>query len=152
MTTAKAPNVLLRSARPEDLAPTLTLLEAAGLPLTGVKEWFDRFVVAECGDAIVGVAGLEVYGKDGLLRSVAVSKDWQGRGLGGALTEEIVALGVHEGLSGIYLLTKTAEGFFPRCGFRRIDREAASETIQTSAEFRELCPVSAAVMLRVLTA
>ena len=144
--------MLLRPARPEDLAPALALLETAGLPLGGVQEWFDRFVVAEHGGAIIGVAGLEVYGTDGLLRSVAVSDDWRGRGLGGALTEEILSRSAREGISAIYLLTETAEGFFPRYGFRRIGREEASEEVRASAEFRDLCPASAAVMFRPLGA
>lgn len=145
-------DVVLRPTRPEDLAAALELLKAANLPVSGVEEWFDRFVVAEHGGAIVGVAGLEVYGTDGLLRSVAVSADWRGRGLGGALTEEILGRSAQEGITALYLLTETAEGFFPRHGFRRIERDDASEGIRASSEFRDLCPASAVVMVRAIDA
>ena len=139
---------VLRPARPEDLGSALALLADAGLPAAGVSEWFERFVVAEDRGRIVGVAGLEVYGTDGLLRSVAVAEDWRGRGLGGALTEEVLSLGARAGLSAVYLLTETAEGFYPRHGFVRIEREQASDAVKASAEFRELCPASSVVMKR----
>jgi amino-acid N-acetyltransferase len=142
----------LRSARPEDLDSALALLESASLPVSGVADWFDGFVVAEDRGRIVGVAGHEVYGTDGLLRSVAVAHDWRGRGLGGALTEEILMRCAREGLTAVYLLTETAESFFPRYGFRRIAREEASDAVKASAEFRELCPASSAVMVRSIAA
>jgi len=143
-------DAVLRPARPEDLAPALKLLEDAALPVVGVEEWFDRFVVAEHDGRVIGVAGLEVHGTDGLLRSVAVADDWRGRGLGGALTDEVVARASHDRLSAVYLLTETAENFFPRHGFVRIERDAASDAVKQSAEFSGLCPSSSVAMVRQL--
>lgn len=148
MTGPRPTDFHLRPARPEDLAPTLALLASACLPVAGVEQAFERFVVAEHGERIIGVAGLEVYGTDGLLRSVAVAEEWRGRGLGGALTGEILARAARDGLAAVYLLTETAEAFFPRYGFRRIGREDASEHVRASPEFTELCPSSSAVMVR----
>ena len=148
MSDSSGTEAVLRPARSEDLAPALALLENAGLPAAGVPEWFEHFVVAENGGRIVGLAGLEVYGTDGLLRSVAVAEDWRGRGLGGALTQEILALAARAGLQAVYLLTETAESFFPRHGFERIERTAVSAAVKASAEFRELCPASSVVMKR----
>ena len=91
-----------------------------------------------------------VLGPDGLLRSVAVADDWRRRGLGGALTDEVVARSVREGLAAVYLLTETAESFFPRHGFVRIERDAASDAVKQSAEFSELCPSSSVAMVRQL--
>jgi N-acetylglutamate synthase-like GNAT family acetyltransferase len=62
--------------------------------------------------------------------------------------EAALALAAHNRLSSIYLLTETADGFFPRFGFRRIERNEASPAVQQSVEFRELCPVSSTVMMR----
>lgn len=142
--------VVLRPARPEDLPAVLALLEAAGLPTAGVAEWLPRFVVAEGAGGLAGVAGLEAYGDDALLRSVAVAEGWRGRGLGGRLTDAVLASAAAAGVRTVYLLTETAEGFFPRHGFRRIPREEASAAVRASAEFRELCPASSAVMARTL--
>ncbi len=141
-------NAILRPARPEDLAAALTLLEDAGLPVAGVDEWFEQFIVAEHDGTLVGVAGLEVHGSDGLLRSVAVAPEWRSRGLGGALTSRILSQCERMNLSAVYLLTETAERFFPRYGFMRIERDQTSDAIRQSAEFRELCPASSAVMVR----
>ena len=94
------------------------------------------------------MAGLERYGRHGLLRSVAVSPAWRGRGIAGALTEEILATAEREGLEAVYLLTETAADFFARHGFRRIERSAVAESVRASAEFTALCPASAVVMVR----
>ena len=49
----------------------------------------------------------------------------------------------------MYLLTTTAEGWFPRFGFERIAREEVSEAVRGSVEFGGACPATAAVMRRV---
>ena len=60
-------------ARPEDLQPTLALLDGASLPRDGVAEHFETFLVARAGGQIVGTIGLERYGESALLRSLAVA-------------------------------------------------------------------------------
>ena len=150
MRTRHAESVALRAARPDDLPKALALLEAAGLPVAGVAAGFSRFIVAESNGRLVGVAGLEVYGTDGLLRSVAVDGAWRGRGLGAALTDAVLRAAQAEGIADVYLLTESADAFFARRGFRRISREDVSEAVKGSAEFGELCPLSSAVMVRCL--
>jgi amino-acid N-acetyltransferase len=139
---------LLRPAKPEDQDAVVGLVASAGLPTPGVEIGLAEFVVAEYAGRIVGVAGLETYGADGLLRSVAVAEDWRGRGLGGELTRSILDAARRRGLTNLYLLTETAADFFSRFGFRPIRREDASEAIRASEEFRDLCPVSSTVMVR----
>lgn len=140
--------VVLRPMRPEDLNSVLAALRRASLPLEGVAEQPQAYIVAEFTGEIAGVAGLELYGRHGLLRSVAVSPEWRGRGLGGALTEKILATAEQEGIEAVYLLTETAEDFFPRYGFRQIERSEVAEGVRASAEFAELCPASSVVMVR----
>jgi amino-acid N-acetyltransferase len=141
-------DVVLRPMRAEDLERVLDLLRGAGLPPQGVAAAPGAYLVAESAGDIAGIAGLERYGRDGLLRSLAVSPAWRGRGLGGALTEEILATAARDGLQSVYLLTETAADFFPRYGFRRIERSDVAEDVRTSAEFAELCPASSVVMVR----
>jgi len=145
-------DVVIRPAGPADLPALLTLLESAHLPVEGVAEWLEWFVVAESAGRLVGAAGLEVYGSEGLLRSVAVAADRRGQGLGGALTDEALAAAARAGIRTVYLLTNTAEQYFPRHGFRRITREQVSAAVQQSVEFRELCPASSAVMVKAVSA
>jgi amino-acid N-acetyltransferase len=147
-TMRDANEVVLRPMRPEDLDQGLALLREANLPLQGVAEDPEAYTVAESAGGIVGMAGIERYGRHGLLRSVAVSPEWRGRGLGGALTEEILARAERDGLEAVYLLTDTAAEFFPRYGFRRIERSDVAESVRTSAEFTDLCPASSVVMVR----
>jgi amino-acid N-acetyltransferase len=48
------------------------LLEASGLPLDGAREHFGTYIVAELEGKLTSTGGLELYGNDALLRSVAV--------------------------------------------------------------------------------
>lgn len=137
----------IRSARPEDETGVLLLLREAGLPTDEVGEWLPRYVVAEEGGEIVGVAGLEVHGDDGVLRSVVVEPSRQGSGLGGRLAATIIASARQAGLRRLYLLTTTAESYFPRHGFRPIPRDEASPAVRESVEFQEACPDSAVAMV-----
>lgn len=137
----------LRSASPSDLPAVEALLEAADLPVAGVAESLDGFIVAEAGGELVGAAGLETHGEDGVLRSVVVSASHRGRGLGSRLTERVLEASRGSGLRRVYLLTTTAEGWFPRHGFRRIERRDASPAVRQSVEFREACPASAVAMV-----
>ena len=136
----------LRAATPADLDAVLALLVASDLPEAGVAEHLGDFLVAEDGGRLVGVAGIEVHGRDGVLRSVVVDPDRRGTGLGGRLTESALAVARYRGLRRLYLLTTTAEDYFPRHGFRRIERAAAPPNVRQSVEFREACPASAVAM------
>jgi len=140
-----------RHARPADLPAVIGLLSGAGLPTAGFPVGLNGFIVAETADGLVGVAGLEQYGAAGLLRSVVVAPVARGIGLGAALVDRILAESATQGVSDVYLLTTTAESYFPRHGFSRISREAVPEPIQASVEFQGACPATAAVMYRRLT-
>lgn len=137
----------LRPARAEDLESVLRLIGDAALPGDGIREgWGDAYVVATDGNGVVGVAGVEVHGRAGLLRSVAVAPEARGTGLGQALTRDRVRWARSAGLDALWLLTTTAENFFPRLGFARVERADAPAELRESGEFRGVCPASAVVM------
>jgi N-acetylglutamate synthase-like GNAT family acetyltransferase len=141
----------VRHAAPADLPAVLGLLAGAELPAEGVAESFADFVVAESGDhRLVGAAGLELHGGHALLRSVVVSPEVRGMGLGAALVEAALAHARRRGCPDVYLLTTTAEAWFPRHGFVRVERNAVPAPLLESVEFREACPATAAVMMRPL--
>ena len=54
------------------------------------------------------------------------------------------------GVQDVYLLTTTAEDYFPRFGFRRVDRREVPAEVQASVEFRKACPGSAVAMRKSL--
>ena len=122
------------------------LLEAEKLPTADLPENPGNFLVAIVDNKVVGVAGMEVYGNYGLLRSVAVQPDHRGLGIAGKLIGRIASLGSQKGLSDLYLLTETAPGYFKNKGFMQIGREEVPAEIQGSSEFSHVCPVSAIVM------
>lgn len=142
----------LRQAQPRDLPGIEQLLTAANLPLAGVAETLPGFVVAESGGTIVGTAALEVCCDDALLRSVAVAPEWRSRGLGRALVTRVIADAEARGLHALYLLTTTAEHYFPSFGFRQITRDDVPSDIRSTEEFQGACPASAVVMCRVCAA
>ena len=138
----------VRAASPRDLPAVERLLAASQLPLDGVREALPTFVVAEWGDDIVGVAGLEVCCDNALLRSVAVADAWRSRGLGRALVSRVVSDAEARGIRALYLLTTTAERYFPSFGFREITRAEVPQDIRETSEFTSACPSSATVMCR----
>ena len=136
-------------ARPHDVANGLGLLRRAELSETDVAErWGHYFVVREDDGRVVGVAGLEVHGEDGLLRSVAVDEDYRGQGLGTALVEAALERAATLGLGTVYLLTTDARDYFAGLGFADCAREEAPPAIGGSWEFTTGCPATAAFMKR----
>jgi len=138
----------LRAAAPADLGAVERLLTASGLPLDGVSEALADFVVAEAGEDVVGVAGLEVCCDNALLRSVAVLPEWRSHGLGRALVTRIISDAEARGFRGLYLLTTTGDRYFPPFGFREIARDTVPADVRGTAEFTTACPSSAVVMCR----
>jgi amino-acid N-acetyltransferase len=150
---------MFRHATTRDLDGIEGLLTRSGLPTAGVREIVASdpaaFVVAlSPADAtdVVAVAGLETCCNNALLRSVAVDPAWQRRGLGQELVREVVSRAEARGLRALYLLTMTAEHYFPRFGFERVERGDVPQEIAETEEFREACPVSAVAMCCTLPA
>ena len=148
MTETTGRTAHVRAATPDDLPAVERLITRNGLPLDGVRDAFSTFVVAEAGDDIVGVAGLEVCCNNALLRSVAVADEWRSHGVGRALVARVIADAEGGGVSALYLLTTTAEHYFPKFGFRPIARDRVPGDIRATGEFTSACPASAVVMCR----
>jgi amino-acid N-acetyltransferase len=142
--------VIIGHASAEDSAVILDLLQQNRLPVDGLIDHLATTVVAREDGRIVGSAALEMHGEHALLRSVAVRPAFQSRGLGHALTESALAMARDRHVKAVYLLTTTAEQFFPQFGFTRIPREVVPDTIQTSVEFTSACPLTATAMMKTL--
>ena len=143
--------VTIRRPTENDLPAIERLLTAASLPLDGVREALPSFVLAEADDTIVGVAGLEVCCDNALLRSVAVDPAWRSQGIGRLLVTRVIADAESRGIHALYLLTTSAERYFPGFGFREITRNQVPEDVRATAEFQNACPASATVMTRPIT-
>lgn len=146
--TLDANSALLRPASNRDLPAVEALLKESELPLTGVKEALNSFVVAESDGDLVGVAGLEICRNDALLRSVAVKAEWRSKGVGRALVTRAIADAESRGIRALYLLTTTAEHYFPSFGFKTVKREDVPAAVRATDEFTKACPESATCMSR----
>jgi N-acetylglutamate synthase-like GNAT family acetyltransferase len=62
------------------------------------------------------------------------------------LVEQIIADAESRGIKALYLLTTTAERYFPSFGFHTTPRDAVPDEIRATGEFRGACPASATVM------
>jgi amino-acid N-acetyltransferase len=135
-----------------DLLQVRLLVKDCELPYEDIHvNLLGHFGVLRDESKIIGLVGIEPYTDAGLLRSLAVAQEWRGRGFGGQLTnwaeERAHSLGIRE----LYLLTTTAEEFFARRGYRKIQREEAPSEIQATREFKTLCPATAICMAKVLS-
>lgn len=138
--------IVIEQADESDLPALLNLLADSGLPQAGISDHLATALVARIGQDVIGSAALEVYGGLALLRSVAVKQAYQGQGLGQRLTQAALNLARQQGITHVYLLTETASRFFPRFGFRPIERSHAPVAVQQSIEFTSACPDSALAM------
>ena len=140
----------IEAALPGDLADIQRLLQQVALPVEGAGDRLETTLVAREDSRLVGTAALELYAEGALLRSVAVEPGQQGAGLGQALTDAALRLAREHGAGAVFLLTTTAQRFFPRFGFETITRDGVPESVKASDEFRGVCCASAVVMRKAL--
>lgn len=138
----------IRPAVPSDAAVIHDMLEAAGLPVADLSASAVDFLVAETDGAIVGAVGLERHAPSGLLRSLVVLPHARGQGVGAALVEALEQQAHSHSLTHLVLLTETAAAFFARRGYAPTERASMPPEILATAEFRSLCPSSAACFSR----
>jgi amino-acid N-acetyltransferase len=143
--------VTIDSARPSDYDVVAALLEREHLPLDGLRQHFENAFVARAGNRIVGCSALEVYEGGALLRSLVVDAEYRGAGVGSGLTDAAIQLARRRLAPAVYLLTTTAEQFFPTVGFEIVDRADVPASVLASEEFVHACPSTAIVMRRFLT-
>ena len=140
---------VIEPIREGEFESVIALLRASQLPLDGLDQTA-RIVVARDGAEVVGSAALEMYPDGALLRSVAVATHAQGRGLGRELTEAALRVARDAGAPAVFLLTTTADEYFPQFGFARVERHDVPASVQSSLEFTIACPSSATVMRKLL--
>jgi len=138
----------IRAAIPSDGAAIRDMLTAAALPTADLSASAVEFLVAETDGVLMGVVGLEPHAPSGLLRSLVVLPQARGLGVGAALVSALEQHACSRGLTRLVLLTETAEEFFTRLGYVSAERASMPPDILATAEFRSLCPSSAACLFR----
>jgi arsenate reductase len=136
-------------AQPNDLPSVVELLREVQLPTQDIEEFFpEGYAVVRGERGILGVAGVERYGADGLLRSVAVAPEMRRAGLGELLVGDRLRSAGELGLSSLYLLTTTAPAYFGRLGFQETARADAPPALQQSTSARRSISAGSARPLR----
>lgn len=141
----------IKEISPDDFEKVVGLLAESELDISDLKQPSIRlFQIGENGQ-IAGVGGLEIYGDQALLRSVAVTKENRGQGIGKMLVGQIEKVSVLSGIKSLYLLTTTASGFFRSLGYLQINRDEFAEPLKQTAQFAGLCPANAVCMKKELS-
>jgi amino-acid N-acetyltransferase len=140
----------IQRAQSADSDEIFELVREGALPVDGIRDHIRNFFLVREEGTLIGVIGLEIYGEDGLLRSLVVRKQHRARGIGNALYRHLLAEARQLGVKRLILLTTTAEAYFKRRGFKNIDRTSIAGPLTRSAEFNGACPSTAACMERSL--
>jgi UDP-N-acetylmuramate: L-alanyl-gamma-D-glutamyl-meso-diaminopimelate ligase len=124
-------------AGPDDVTKVSALLSRAGLHHPGLVEHIaDFLLIRDASTEVVGCVALELHGETALLRSLAVSPERRGEGLGWMLADALISQARARGVRRIYLLTESAGDFFAqKLGFVAVPRESVDAAVRASGEF-----------------
>lgn len=136
----------IREATAADLSQITALLKVCNLPSDDIDLSKQFFLVATQASEIIGTIALEIYGESALLRSFAVAESCRNQKMGERLYREALTLCKQKGIEHLFLLTTTADKYFERLGWNRIQRDSVPEALAATAEFASLCPFSSIVM------
>lgn len=140
--------ITIHEARPQHRSALEAHLAALRLPIEDLPPDISGFTLAFDEDQVVGSAGVEPVGPYGLLRSVGVAESHRNLGLAERIFTSALDHARSNGIREVWLITNTADRYFERHGFARIDRGDVPAEIAGTAQFAGLCPSSAVVMRR----
>jgi len=132
-------------ASQNSFSAAIDLLKKNNLPTEDINPGTQLFVVEE-NDTVVGTVAVQYDFNVALLRSLCVSDDKRNSGIGEMLVEFIEHYVQKQGVQSVYLLTTTAENFFLKKGYKKIDRKEVPEFIKNTKEYSVLCSASSSLM------
>lgn len=136
----------IRLAQPADYESVVLLLQSVGLPTEDLNSALPDFLLAFADEKLVGSAGVEINGTTGLMRSVAVSEDFRNYKIANRLIYDLTKQARLKGVKELYLITTTADGYFEKQGYTRVERGNVPAEITQSQQFSSICPSTAVVM------
>ncbi|MBO0343487.1 arsenic resistance N-acetyltransferase ArsN2 [Flagellimonas profundi] len=143
--------MIITESTEKDTREIRNLLISENLPVKDIRYGTITFWVLKNQQELVGVIGLETFNKFGLLRSLAVKKDFKNQGFGSKLIEHVIKHSSKQKIQTLYLLTTTAEQLFKKLGFKLVQRTDCPDSIKNTAEFKDICPESAITMVKDLS-
>lgn len=137
-------------ARRKDMPVIRALLKDYSLPTDGLGG-AELLVALKGNDELVACGGLEIRGKEALLRSLAVAKKHQRKGIGSLLVESLIRESERKSVSELFLLTTSAARYFEtRFGFSPLSAEEKNSfrgRVRESKEFQGACPKDSTLMV-----
>jgi UDP-N-acetylmuramate: L-alanyl-gamma-D-glutamyl-meso-diaminopimelate ligase len=126
-------------ARTRDMDDIRHLLKALELDYADLRDTdYRNFYVLINEHGFIGCIGIEVFGEDAVLRSLAVKKDSRGHGYGWMLADTAINQTRRRGVKRMYLVTdKIASDFFAeKHGFRVVDLSLVAPQARQSPTFK----------------
>jgi UDP-N-acetylmuramate: L-alanyl-gamma-D-glutamyl-meso-diaminopimelate ligase len=126
-------------ARPRDMDDIRALLKALELDWVDLRDEDHRnFYVLINEHGFIGCIGIEVFGEDAVLRSLAVKQSSRGHGYGWMLADTAINQTRRRGVKRLYLMTdKIASDFFAeKHGFRVVDLSLVAPQARQSPTFK----------------
>jgi amino-acid N-acetyltransferase len=150
--TSHLDTLVFENASMLDVPAIEALLVKAKLSIVGVRRHIAHFRLGKHKGKIVAVGGLEIYGEQALLRSIAVDTELRNQAYGKKIVRDICHRAQLAGIRDVYLKTISARPFFARLGFEELTYDQLPKSLKKSSQFRGACPASATVMHSVLPA
>lgn len=92
-------------------------------PISDIYEKILTFLVAEIDGEVVGCGAISVISRNlAEVKSLAVSADVKGNGVGKAIVKEVVSIAGDLGIENVFALTLETD-FFLKCGFNVIEKD-----------------------------
>ena len=132
------------------IGPAKALLEYFDLPTDDLDSSEIKLFGVVRNNVLVGCIGYEKFEELGLLRSLAVSKNHQGKGIANELVIFLERYINKQGVDYLFLLTETAESYFEKLDYKVLDRSKTPNGLKASSEFSHLCPETAVLMMKKL--
>ena len=136
----------IKKAQSQEYGSSIEFLRNKQLPAEDIDTNKIRFFISFTENEIAGTIGLEIYESIALLRSMATDPVYRNRGVAPSLLEALIEYAKKKEVKELYLLTETAEAFFHKRGFLKINREEAPQEIKQSTEVSHICSFSVVLM------
>lgn len=141
------------------LSQVQRLLSEVGLPTSdlaatpaAVHRIFLALQQTASGSEPWALGGLDLYGANALLRSIAVAPDRRRQGLATTIVAKLEERAGELGALQVFLLTTDASEFFAARGYSAITRRDLPASIRQSPQAANLCPDNAKAMSKSLSA
>ncbi|MCX8029822.1 MAG: N-acetyltransferase [Brevinematales bacterium] len=102
-----------------------------------ISDHIRNFIVAEINGVVIGCMAVKFYSKEMTeFRTLVVSENFQGKGIGKMLVERGLEIVKQVGVKRVFVLTRS-EGFFKKLGFETVEKEIFPEKVWSDCI---LCP------------